>query len=115
MENEPSQFESALDSEIRHILVEEGYLLPFTDAEYESAMREMAEQEIVIPPHLDNPLIYLYPPEQKSAVKIIPLPKRERDEYADNFMALAAREGAGEIPADILEQMKKDRENQSDD
>lgn len=117
MEKDISQFESAQDSKIRQCLVEEGYLFPLTDAEIESAMLELAKQNINIPPHLNNPLIYLNPPahRQKTTAKVIPLSAQSNDEYVDNFIALAAREGAGDIPPEILEQMKKDRENQPDE
>lgn len=47
------------DLKIRSVLVDLGYLLPLTDAEIEKAWAECEANPPVIPPHLDNPLIYL--------------------------------------------------------
>lgn len=115
MENDMNQLESVMDSKIRQFLFEEGYLFPMTDQEIEDSLRECAEQNIIIPPHLDNPLIYLQSPASREPAKVIALPPHPESSYIKDFTALAAREGTGDIPPEILEQMKKDRENHPDE
>ena len=115
MEKDANQFESEMDSKIRRYLVEEGYLFPLSDSEIEAALKELSESNITIPTHLDNPLLYLNTPTSKPTAKVVPIQKQQEDTYLKEITALAAREGAGEIPPEILEQMKKDREDESKD
>lgn len=115
MEKDANQFESEMDSKIRRYLVEEGYLFPLSDNEIEAALNELSQTKITIPTHLDDPLLYLNPPESKPAAKVVSMTKQQEDTYLKDIMALAAREGAGEIPPEILEQMKKDREDEPND
>lgn len=110
-----NQIESAMDSKIRRVLVEEGYLFPLSDSEIEAAMKQLSESNISIPSHLDDPLLYLHPSPQKHSANIVSMPPEQEKNYLKDFTALAAREGAGEIPPEILEQMKKDREDEPND
>jgi hypothetical protein len=112
MEKDANQFESEMDSKIRRYLVEEGYLFPLSDSEIETALKELSESNVTIPPHLDDPLLYLYQPGSKPATKVVPFPVQQEETYLEEFTALAAREGADEIPPEVLEQMKKDREDE---
>lgn len=56
-----------LDLKIRRLLVDEGYLFPVTDEEIERALQELEEKTVHIPPHLDDPKLYLHFPEKDKA------------------------------------------------
>lgn len=111
MEN-TNEFDSSMDSKIRRFLIEEGYIFPTSDDEIEASLKAFEESNFIFPSHLDNPLLYLYPTASKFSSKIVSMPS-EQDNYLRDFTTLAAREGAGEIPPEILEQMKKDRDDES--
>jgi hypothetical protein len=114
MEN-TNEFDSPMDSKIRRFLIEEGYIFPTSDNEIEASLKEFEKSNFIFPSHLDNPLLYLYPSASKFSSKIVSMPSEQDLNYLRDFTALAAREGAGEIPLEILEQMKKDREDESKD
>lgn len=47
------------DSKVRQFLIEEGYLSPTTDEEIQRSLAECEANPPIIPPHLDDPMIYL--------------------------------------------------------
>jgi hypothetical protein len=110
-----NEFESLMGSKIRRFLIEEGYLFPTSDNEIEDSLKKFNESNFTFPSHIDNPLIYLYPPTPKPSSKIAPMHSEQDQDYLKDFTALAAREGIGEIPPEILDQMKKDIEDESKD
>jgi hypothetical protein len=104
------------DAKIRRYLVEQGLIFPLTDDEIEFTLQQMEKEKIDIPDEIADFKRFSTQLNSERNLKERLFPKEENDNifYLDQ-MAMAARNGKGEIPEDILEQMKKDSEESQDD
>jgi hypothetical protein len=104
------------DAKIRRYLVEQGLIFPITDDEIEFTIQQMEKEDLDIPDEIADFKRFSNQLDSEKNLKERLFPKEENDNifYLDQ-MAMAARNGKGEIPEDILEQMKKDSEESQDD
>lgn len=94
-------FEKYLDNALKS----HGYLFPETDEQM--AVFEESLAYLPVPEELDSPeLVFKTKGERKSYREIVPPVVKSEDE---RNWAIAAREGK-DIPPEIVEQMKKDRD-----